>query len=288
MAARDRIAEILVKAEVIDDLQLRSASSQQAQWGGRIAKIVVEMRFAKEDAVTKAIGDALGMQAVQLGTVQKDPAALSKVELSFAEEKGIFPVQLKDNGRTLVLAMANPTDLETIDAVGRKVRARVQPVLSGEGDIRRAILRHYRNVEPELLGGPSAQAPRAAEPPPDEEEFKITDLSGKTVMRSLESVHPGLAAEVEAEKAAVVAAPRITAAVESKAGSGKGIAEAAAILDEMLGPSPAGGLSAEEQKRLESLRANQHKSAVILKALAELLVEKGVSSAEELAERGLS
>ena len=36
MPSRSRVADILLKAKVIDELQLRSARAQHEQWGGRL------------------------------------------------------------------------------------------------------------------------------------------------------------------------------------------------------------------------------------------------------------
>ena len=88
------------------------------------------------------------------------PGALAKVDVSLAEQKGIFPVGLRDNGKTLVLAMADPSDLSTIDQVAAKSRARVVVMVAGEREIEHAILRHYRGQEPVTstrFGGPRPQ-----------------------------------------------------------------------------------------------------------------------------------
>ncbi|HYO71337.1 MAG TPA: hypothetical protein VEU33_35190, partial [Archangium sp.] len=45
-APRNRIGEILVKARVIDEMQLRSALAQHDQWGGRLSRIITDMGIA--------------------------------------------------------------------------------------------------------------------------------------------------------------------------------------------------------------------------------------------------
>jgi hypothetical protein len=59
------------------------------------------------------------------------------------------------------------------------------------------------------------------------------------------------------------------------------------LLDEILaGGSPAlSGLTQEELQRLEAVRVNQEKSSKILRALLELLLEKGALAQKELAAR---
>jgi hypothetical protein len=268
-APRNRIGEILVKARVIDEMQLRSALAQHDQWGGRLSRIVTDMGLAAEDTITEAIAQGLGMQRVQLGTA-KDPGALAKLDVVFAEQKGVFPVALRDNGKTLVLAMADPSDLQTIDQVAARSRTRVIPMVAGDREIENAIMRHYRNMEPSL----TPTGTRRDKPSGDEDEFKIVDMSGKTVRKSLADISPKLAEE-NAQRQATAA---------SRPGGG---ASAADLLDEILSasPAPAEVFSPEEMQRLQAVQVNQEKSSKILRALLELLLEKGALQQKELAAR---
>jgi len=279
---RNRIGDILVKARVIDELQLRSALAQLDQWGGRLSRIVTEMGLANEDVITHAISQGLGMQRVSLGNLTKDQGALAKVDVTLAEQKGVFPVSLKDNGKTLVLAMADPTDLSTIDQVAAKSRARVVPMVAGEYESENAMLRHYRNVEPSnAMGNRFNPTPRKSGPPApgvedEEEEFKIVDMSGKTVMKRITDIDPRLGEPEPATPPPAAAPPPAPTS------------SAADLLDEILAggsSAPASGFSEEEMQRLQAVQANQEKSSKILRALLELLFEKGAMQQKELASR---
>jgi hypothetical protein len=278
-APRNRIGEILVKARVIDEMQLRSALAQHDQWGGRLSRIIADMGLAKEDTLTEAIAQGLGMQRVQLGTA-KDVGALAKLDVGLAEQKGVFPVSLRDNGKTLVLAMADPTDLQTIDQVAARSRTRVVPVVAGDREIQNAILRHYRNQDPAVTHSshtaPGRSGPSSASG--DEEEFKVVDMSGKTVVKAIADIAPNMARENAARQqpAAAPAPPRPG-----------GTSSATDMLDEILSgsPAPAEVFSPEEMQRLQAVQANQEKSSKILRALLELLLEKGMVQQRELAAR---
>jgi hypothetical protein len=279
-APRNRIGEILVKARVIDEMQLRSALAQHDQWGGRLSRIITDMGLAREDTLTEAIAQGLGMQRVQLGTA-KDPGALAKLDVGLAEQKGVFPVSLRDNGKTLVLAMADPTDLQTIDQVAARSRTRVVPVVAGDREIQNAILRHYRNQDPAVTHTAHPASNRSSGGGGDEDEFKIVDISGKTVMKALSDIAPNMAKENAARQAGPATTP---APVPSRGAAGSSAAD---LLDEILSskPSPAEVFSPEEMQRLEAVRVNQEKSSKILRALLELLLEKGAIQQRELAAR---
>lgn len=280
-APRNRIGDILVKARVIDELQLRSALAQLDQWGGRLSRVLLDMGLANEDTLTNAISQGLGMQRVQLGNITKDPGALAKVDVTLAEQKGIFPISLKDNGKTLVLAMADPTDLTTLDQVVAKSRARIVPMVAGEREIETAILRHYRNMEPSASMGnrfnPAAQKSDSGSSD-DEDEFKIVDMSGKTVMKRISDI-----VDPRTQQAAAAPTPPPVPAPPPVAAS----SSAADLLDEIMagGSSAPEGLTEEEMQRLQAVQANQEKSSKILRALLELLFEKGAVQQRELAAR---
>lgn len=267
---RNRIGEILVKAKVIDDLQLRSALAHLDQWGGRVTLAVLDLNFAEEDPSTDAIAAALNIKRAQLGNIQKDREAMQRVEVAFAEKHAVFPIALKDGGKTLHVAMADPTNVTVMDELSRKAKARVIPYIAGEIEISHAIMRHYKNVEPPpkdtRRGG--RRAAEVAGTDDGGDDFKITDMTGKTVMKRLSDiVDPNLA---KAADGPAKPAPPI-------GGDGGGAGD---LLDDLLGgsaPSPkaAAKLTDADMQRVVSVRANQEKSAVILKALLDLLAEKG-------------
>ncbi|MFL5322492.1 MAG: hypothetical protein ACJ790_22725 [Myxococcaceae bacterium] len=265
---RNRIGDILVKAKVIDDLQLRSAMAHVDQWGGRLTAAVLDLNLADEDKSAEAISKALNLPRAQLGNIQKDPQALSRIDVQTAEQNAVFPIALRDNGKTLHVAFADPTNMGLLDELGRKARARVVPYIAGEVEISHAISRHYRGVEP------SAAEKLRRKPKPDAtddddsgDEFKITDMNGKTVMKRLSDIDPSLA-KAAGEVAAKPAPP------VDMGGDGGGAGD---LLDDLMGTSPAvaAQLSDADWQRVVAVKSNQEKSAVILRALTDLLAEKG-------------
>lgn len=256
-----------MKAGVIDAMQLRSALGTQDQWGGRLTRVLTDLGLADEDAMVNAISQALRTPSVKLGTLPKDPAALAKLDTAFCESAGVYPIALKDNGKTLLLAMTDPSDLTTLDEAGRRARARVIPHVVGEIDLWVATERHYKNreVSPQEVAARRKFVRREApKPTTGPEEFKITDMAGKTMMRNVSDLHAQLKAP-----------PGQSAAPVSGAGD---------LLDDLLAGSPAKGptFTSEELQRVEAAQLNQEKSRKIVRAVAELLIEKRVMTQAEL------
>lgn len=263
MSSRSRVGDFLLRANVIDELQLRSARATHAQWGGRLGKVIAEMGLADEDLIADAVAQAMKLPREQIGSA-RDPGALAKLDPAFCEQHAVFPVRLDNNGKSLVLALADPTDLEVMDMASGRARSRVKPVVASETEIMAAIARCYRGADAQAPRPSRArQAVQVAEG--DEDEVKITDMSGKTVMK----VNPALSAA--------------EAAATDPSASGAGD-----LLDELLtgrAPPPAASLTPEEQQRLAELRANQERSGKALRAVMELLKEKGYTTQKELLSR---
>jgi Type II secretion system (T2SS), protein E, N-terminal domain len=159
--ARVRIGELLKRRGRIDDLQLQSALAHQRRWGGRIGRAIVHLGFMDEPALMEAIGDQLGAPFVSLAERQVTREVLSLVPERLIRTRRVLPLARLATSRRgpLLVALADPADLGVLDEITFATGLDVKPVLAGEEDLDRAILR--------LLGGAarsSAGASRDANP----------------------------------------------------------------------------------------------------------------------------
>ncbi|HEY3446337.1 MAG TPA: hypothetical protein VGK67_08220 [Myxococcales bacterium] len=266
-----RIADILHRAKVIDDLQLRSAGAHQAQWGGRFPTIVIEKKFASEEKVVEAISQAMRLPKVDLANVEADPAAVAKLDADFCKVNAVFPCALKDNGKTLWLAMVDPTNLPVVDEVALKTKTRINLVVASEKQVQAAIKRgYYGDVAPaaQAFGGFAIDLAVS-----EEEEGKIVDMSGHTLIKNIKDIEAQGRAEAAA-KAAKAAAAEDVAFKDPKPGMVTGALQ---MLDDMFGPEDEAGpgWSEEDLARLRTIQDQQEKGARILRAVLDLCVAKG-------------
>jgi hypothetical protein len=177
----------------------------------------------------------------------------------FCSEKTVFPVGFQE--RTLILATAFPQDVETQNAVGFQTGYKVRLVLAPQREIEWAI-RHYH------LGDPAACPPPRTRDVVNENEFKITDTAGNTVMKSIDQ----LRAEHEAKAAAKKAAD---APIVSEEGE----------VPPFPPPAPAGGndVTVEDLKsQVARLQGSLKKQRQLLRALTELMMHRGYFEKAEL------
>lgn len=160
MAAKKQLGQILLDAGLIDDFQLKSALGYQKQWGGRLGKVLVENRFVTEDALVDAIHRQIGVPKVELGRVQIEDHVLKVVPANLCEKHNLLPISVEgEQGKpteTVVLAMADPTDLGAQDEVRFRTGKKLKIVLASEGAIKRAVRRYYHH-ENVVVEAPAAQ-----------------------------------------------------------------------------------------------------------------------------------
>jgi hypothetical protein len=229
---RIKIGDLLVKAGVITELQLKAALAEQQQWGGKLGDILVRMEFLTEEVLVRALSKQTGIARADL-TGEGDKGALSVVPADTAEEFGLVPVGLKDQGRILVVAMSDPLNISATDHLvsltgGRKIETQ----LAGASAIRHAISRWYRGEE--LLGDVEQSG-----------RMRIINNAGNTVVgfdtRKLKRTVEPQSARQSAQSPARESAVEVLRGVEE----------------------------------------TQRRSVAALKAMVELLIEKGVFSRDE-------
>ena len=237
---RIKIGDLLVKAGVITDLQLRAALAEQQQWGGKLGDILVRMEFLTEEILVRALSKQTGIPRADL-TGEGDRASLSLIPPDVAEEFGLVPIGLKDEGRTLVVAMSDPLNIGVTDHLRSLTGAKkIESQLAGASAIRNAISRWYRGEE--LLGEEGEQS-----------AMKVVNNSGQSVVTLDPRNKPKNAPP----------APAPSAPPPPAQSSGNGATRGSAV------------------EVLRGVEETQRRSVAALKAMVELLIEKGVFSRDE-------
>jgi type IV pilus assembly protein PilB len=134
---RERLGGLLIKAGLIDDEQLHAALESQTHKGGKLGAILVEQLIVSEEQLAQALADQKGLELVRLQNFTFDRDAVSLLPERIARMRRIIPLGYRD-GKVL-LAMADPLDVEAIDDMRLRARADVIAVVATESQIRYAI-----------------------------------------------------------------------------------------------------------------------------------------------------
>jgi hypothetical protein len=145
-----KLGDLLVRANVVSEAQLNTALAEQKRWGGKVGEILVRMSYLPEDVLVRALSKQLGLPKADLEAVAQVPrAVLDRIPRATARSCHAVPLAIGDDGRAVVVAMADPHDLKCLDELRSVTRgARIVPYLAGRGAIERAIVRLYEREEP--------------------------------------------------------------------------------------------------------------------------------------------
>jgi type IV pilus assembly protein PilB len=139
--ARKGLGDVLVANEVITPEQLSKALESQKNSKGDLGRIVVELGYASDDAVTRAHAESLGMEYVDLQSYPIDHSAINVVPLRIAQNYDIIPIT--KNGQRLKVATSDPHNVMAMDDVRLATACDVEFVLSTKEQIGTAIRKYY-------------------------------------------------------------------------------------------------------------------------------------------------
>ncbi len=144
--ARLKVGEILIRAGLIDEMQLRAALGDQSNWGQRLGVTLVKMGLLEERDLVRALAQQLQLPVVDLEGKRVQPEVLELVPVEFAEKHLCVPLFIKEHGglRTLHVGMDDPCDLEVLDDLEFRTGLKVQAVLVSPSGLCEAIDRLYR------------------------------------------------------------------------------------------------------------------------------------------------
>ena len=133
----ERIGDLLFREGLITADQLSRALQEQKQTGTRIGYNLVKLGFVPEVEITKILARQHKMPAVDLSRFELDHKIAKMIPADLARKNYVLP--LKRDGRTLTVAMADPSNLGVLEDLKFITRYDIFPVLAGEYTLRNLI-----------------------------------------------------------------------------------------------------------------------------------------------------
>jgi type IV pilus assembly protein PilB len=149
LAAADRTGELLLREGVISRDQLHAALLDARQNNTRLGFSLVKLGLITEHELTRALAKHYRVPAVDLDRVVVDPRIIKLVPAELAQKHMVLP--LRRHGRTLTVAMANPTDDGAIENLKFLTRHDIEPVIVGEATLRKHVEHYYASREADKL-----------------------------------------------------------------------------------------------------------------------------------------
>ncbi len=171
-ASRKSLGEMLVEQNLITAEQLENALELQRRQGGKLSDILINQGLVKAEELAVVHSIRLNVPFIDLKRHTVQPNALRLIPEDMARKHTLIPLDVV--GDSLIVVMADPEDIRTIEDIKARSKMKVEVALGIPSDIEQAISLNYRSRS-EIEKRVSQFAP-----PPLEETRVTSELIAKT------------------------------------------------------------------------------------------------------------
>ncbi|APG27102.1 hypothetical protein A7E78_04185 [Syntrophotalea acetylenivorans] len=158
---KPKLGQMLVEAELINELQLKSALVHQQHWRCLFGASLVKLGYLDEEELLGFLADSLNLLRVDLKWRAIPREVLNLVPVDKAREYHVIPVdrEVLHGTSYLLVATCDPTHLANLDDLAFLTGCEIRPALASEEEIRAAIDRCYGGrLEPPAPSTPPVPA----------------------------------------------------------------------------------------------------------------------------------
>jgi type IV pilus assembly protein PilB len=137
------IGEVVVDLGLADRETVEDGVAIARAQGRPTGVVLVERGILRHDQLARVVAERFGLDFVDLTVFDLDMGAVNLVGIQAAKRYQAVPVGFTDDG-ALLLAMANPTNVLTIDDVGMMTGRRVRPAAASVEDLNLLLARLAR------------------------------------------------------------------------------------------------------------------------------------------------
>jgi type IV pilus assembly protein PilB len=204
MERKPRLGTALINAGLITQAQLDEALALQASKGERIGKALITLGYLSDADLLKTLCKEANVPYLTINELQPDAESAALLDEQFARSNVVLP--LRQDGRTLVVAMANPFDIAVVRSMERLSGRPIRVLGAATDDIKARLDRLYRRgphlVDPAVAIQPGAPAHRptgaaaAAWPTTPQPELRVVSTETRGPLFPSNTDEPGTAAEL--------------------------------------------------------------------------------------------
>jgi len=138
---REKITKILVDKKLIKPEDLEKSIMVQRERGGSLSDVIADLGYVSRNDLMLVLSQELGIPPINLSRYKIDPAVIKLIPRKTAKGYKIMPIS--KIGNTLVVAMADPLNIFTIDDIKTLTGFAISPVITTEKDIKEALSLYY-------------------------------------------------------------------------------------------------------------------------------------------------
>ena len=140
------ILEILTEYGMLTEDQVNEGWEKVAASEGKldILGALKALKYLNENEMMSLLAQQYGLETLDLNEYQVPLEAVESLTSDLAKQYKVIPVMKHDN--LLTIAMSDPTDVETLDALRYVLGCDVEAVVSPRDQIDKLISHHYGSV----------------------------------------------------------------------------------------------------------------------------------------------
>src|SRR5574342_576861 len=132
---------MLVDLGFVSPQQVAALRTEAEAAGVGVVDLMLANKIIRPADVTQAKAAHFGAEVVNLSEMKIDDDVIAMIPRHIAKKYRVVPVFKHDN--TLTVALADPSDLDTIDSLGHLLRAEINHQVASEADIEAALNKYY-------------------------------------------------------------------------------------------------------------------------------------------------
>ncbi len=136
-----RIGELLVREKVLSLQQLQQAQEESKRTGRRLGATLARLGLVPDNVLTQLVARQYSLPAINLAEIDIDPNILKLIPKEICEKHQVVPVRRQ--GATLIVAMADPSNIYAIDELKFLTQYNIDPVVASDAAIEAAMSRYY-------------------------------------------------------------------------------------------------------------------------------------------------
>jgi type IV pilus assembly protein PilB len=140
------IGEVVVDLGLADRATVEAGVAAARDQGRPTGVVLVERGILRHDQLARVVAERFGLDFVDLTVFDLDMGAVNLVGIQASKRYQALPVGFTEDG-ALLLAMANPTNVLTIDDVGMMTGRRIKPAAASVEDLNLLLTRLARMDE---------------------------------------------------------------------------------------------------------------------------------------------
>jgi len=141
--AAQTIADILLAKKAINPDVANLIKTEAINNGKKQDTVILERNLVSPKVLISAKAELYSMPFVDITSMAVNPQAMGKLPQAVAERFMAFPYQYSDIDKSLMVVMADPLDVASLDFLEKKSQCRIVPAFGVPADIKTVISEKY-------------------------------------------------------------------------------------------------------------------------------------------------